>query len=103
MSALTCMAKIQQICLENLKPNSFQKAVKTVDRRTKTHVYVGCFDEGSDGMDVVVEDDDPDHNTQAEHHGLFAFEFCSVISKRATVSNTTLDLPHLVTRAESAQ
>lgn len=44
-----------------------------------THVDFGRLGEGADGMNVVVEDDDPDHHPQAEGHGLLAGEAAAVL------------------------
>lgn len=43
------------------------------------HVNLGRLGEGPDRMDVVVEDDDPDHHSQAERHRLLAGEPAAVL------------------------
>lgn len=43
------------------------------------HVDFGRLGEGPDRMDVVVEDDDPDHDPQAERHRLLAGESAAVL------------------------
>lgn len=42
------------------------------------HIDFGRLCKSSDGMDVVVEDDDPDHHSQAERHRLLAGEATAV-------------------------
>lgn len=42
------------------------------------HVDFRRLGEGPDGVDVVVEDDDPDHHSQAERHRLLAGEAAAV-------------------------
>lgn len=43
------------------------------------HVNFGRLGESPDRMDVVVEDDDPDHDPQAERHRLLAGESAAVL------------------------
>lgn len=46
-----------------------------------THVYFRGLGESADRMDIVVEDDDPDHDTQTEGHGLLAAETTSILTE----------------------
>lgn len=45
------------------------------------HVYFGGLGEGPHRVDVVVEDDDPDHDPQTEGHGLLAGEAAPVLRR----------------------
>ncbi len=49
-----------------------------------THIYFGGLCECADGMDVVVEDDDPHHDTQTEGNGLLTAEAAAVLSVSKT-------------------
>lgn len=48
----------------------------------RTHVDFGGLCEGAHGVHVVVEDDDPDHDPQAEGHRLLAGEAAAVLPAR---------------------
>lgn len=48
------------------------------------HVYRGGLDEDSVGVDVVVEDDDADHDPHAEQEGVLAAETTRILPKRKT-------------------
>lgn len=55
------------------------KEVCRATDRGCTHVDFGRFGESAHRMDVVVQDDDPDHDTQAERHRLLAAESAAVL------------------------
>lgn len=45
-----------------------------------THVYFGGLHECTDRMDIVVEDNDPHHDTQTEGNGLLTAEAAAILS-----------------------
>lgn len=45
-----------------------------------THVYFGGLRECTDGMDIVVKDDDPHHDTQTEGNSFITAEAAAVLS-----------------------
>lgn len=47
-----------------------------------THIDVGGADEGTEGMHVVVQNDDADHHPEAEHHSFFALELRAIIPEK---------------------
>lgn len=45
-----------------------------------THVYFGGLRECTDGMDIVIKDDDPHHDTQTEGNSFITAEAAAVLS-----------------------
>lgn len=45
-----------------------------------THVYFGGLCECTNRMNIVIQDDDPDHDTQTEGNGLLTAEAAAVFS-----------------------
>lgn len=66
-------------CDNKSVPGGSEKTARRADGFT--HVYFGGLGESTNWMDVVVEDDDPDHDTQTEGHGLLAAETTSILAE----------------------
>lgn len=63
----------------------FKKKKKNIFSRSETqspHVDFGGLGEGSDRVDVVVEDDDSDHHPHAEQHGVCVGEPAAILPVR---------------------